>query len=334
MEHLLNSCYYSQQIWDWGAQAMRRSQRNRGSIRDTLVNWETISFHNPILQRIWHLLPGFTLWSIWKERNNRIFNSRQSPPTNTWERTKRLIRETIHSQPWSHEDMQCKPEEGIILNGWNMQIRIQPQGRSKKRTDNIPTHWAPPPHGAFKLNFDGASRGNPGPAGFGAVLRNHTGEIILMIAGSLGENTNNVAELTSLVRGLQTAVHHQFHRLVIEGDSQVIIQLITKILHGKPPWRISPSWRLSGLLEDFSDIINPNLTLIPSHVKREANKIADHLANAGIDANAELIFWQASDSEETDLSRFCRDLARKELTAPDGVTRRPGVTGGFHSAQA
>jgi len=52
MEHLLNSCHYSQQIWDWGAQAMRRSQRNRGSIKDTLVNWDTISFHNPILQRI------------------------------------------------------------------------------------------------------------------------------------------------------------------------------------------------------------------------------------------------------------------------------------------
>jgi hypothetical protein len=44
MEHLLNNCHYSQQIWDWGAQAMRRSKRNRGSIRDTLANWETISF--------------------------------------------------------------------------------------------------------------------------------------------------------------------------------------------------------------------------------------------------------------------------------------------------
>jgi ribonuclease HI len=311
---------------------MRRSQRCRGSIKDTLANWDTISFHNPILQRIWLLLPGFTLWTIWKERNNRIFNSRQSPPVTTWERIKKLIRETIHSQPWSLEDMQCNLEEGIILKGWNMQTGIHPQGRPKKRKDNTPMQWAPPPHGTFKLNFDGASRGNPGPAGFGAVLRNHTGEIIFITAGSLGENTNNVAELTSLVRGLQSAVLHQFHRLIIEGDSQVIIQLISKILHGKPPCRISPSWRLSGLLEDFSDINNPNLTLIPSHVLREANKVADHLANEGIDANTEFIFYQASVSEETDLSRVCRDLARKDFAAPDGVTRRPGVTGGLHSA--
>ena len=62
------------------------------------------------------------------------------------------------------------------------------------------------------------------------------GKIIHMIAGFLGENTNNMVELTGLVRGLQAAVQHQYHRLVIEGDSEVIIQLISKILHGKPPW--------------------------------------------------------------------------------------------------
>jgi hypothetical protein len=98
MEHLLNNCHYNQQLWDWGAQAMRCSQRNRSSIWDTLVNWETISFHNPILQRIWQLLPGFTLWAIWKERNKRVFNSKLSPPITTWERAKRLIRETVQSK--------------------------------------------------------------------------------------------------------------------------------------------------------------------------------------------------------------------------------------------
>jgi hypothetical protein len=52
MEHLCNNCHYSQQIWDWQAQAMKHSNRNRGSIKDTIANWETISFHNPILQCI------------------------------------------------------------------------------------------------------------------------------------------------------------------------------------------------------------------------------------------------------------------------------------------
>jgi ribonuclease HI len=144
-----------------------------------------------------------------------------------------------------------------------------------------------------------------------------------MVAGFLGENTNNVADLTSLLRGLQIAIQHQNHRLIIEGDSQVIIQLITKILNGKTPGRISPSWRLSGLLEDFGKFIHPNLTLIPSHIKRDANKVADYLANSGIDSEADYILWQAHFSEETTLSSQCKDLASRDFPDPDGVTRHP-----------
>jgi len=89
-----------------------------------------------------------------------------------------------------------------------MQIRVQTQGKTKNRRANNPTIWTPPPSGFLKLNFDGASRGNPRLAGFGVVLRNHTSKIIHMMAGFLGENTNNVSELTSLVRGLQDVVQH------------------------------------------------------------------------------------------------------------------------------
>jgi hypothetical protein len=148
-----------------------------------------------------------------------------------------------------------------------MQIHVCPPVKVKGSRSNSPTIWTPPPSGFIKINFDGASRGNPGPAGFVSVLRNHVGEIIHLVAGFLGENTNNVAELLSLIRGLQVATHNQYHQVIVEGDSQIIIQLITKILHGEHPRRISPSWRLSGFLEDFRAIIHPNLTIIPSHVK-------------------------------------------------------------------
>ena len=159
--------------------------------------------------------------------------------------------------------------------------------------------WTPPPSGFLNLNFDGASRGNPGLAGFGTVLRNHTGKIIHLMAGFLGENANNVGEIISLVKGLQDVVQHHYHQIIIEGDSQIIIQLISKILHGELPRQISPSWRLSGLLEDLEGLIHPNLILIPVHVKREANKVVDHLANAGIDSKENPIYWQANVSEET-----------------------------------
>jgi ribonuclease HI len=153
-------------------------------------------------------------------------------------------------------------------------------------------------------------------------LRNHAGEILHLVAGYLGENTNNVVELLSLIRGLKVATHNQYQKVIVEGDSQIIIQLITKILHGDHPLRISPSWRLSGLLEDFGALIHPSLTIVPSHVKRDANKVADCLANEGVDTKSELIHWQANFSECTDLSRRCKDLASRDASAPDGVTRR------------
>jgi ribonuclease HI len=135
------------------------------------------------------------------------------------------------------------------------------------------------------------------------------------MASFLGENTNNVAELISLVRGLQAAIQNHYHQVIVEGDSKIIIQLISKILHGEQPRRISPNWRILGLLEDFGDLILPNLTLIPSHVKREENKVVDHLVNTGVDTKSELIHWHTYLSDDTHLSRRCRDFS-----APDGVT--------------
>jgi hypothetical protein len=105
--------------------------------------------------------------------------------------------------------MQCKFEDKIILEGWNLPLNTQTQGKTKNRQAISPTAWSPPPPGFLKLNFDGASRDNPGPAGFGAILRDHMGKITHLIAGFMGENTNNVAELSSLVKGLQKAVQDQ-----------------------------------------------------------------------------------------------------------------------------
>jgi ribonuclease HI len=237
----------------------------------------------------------------------------------------RFIRETVLSSPWLQEDTKCKPEEESILDGWNLPPNMPTQGKKEIRKAISPQVWSPPPPGFHKLNFDGASRNNPGPAGFGAVLRDHMGKITFLIAGSLGENTNNAAELSSLVKGLQMAVQMQHTRLIIEGDSQIIIQLATRILNGQPPWRTSPSWRLLGLLEEFKDIINPNLILIPSHVRRDANRVADHLANKGIDTHSDLIHWQANVSTETELSHQCRDLADRDFQFPYGVTSGNGV---------
>jgi probable phosphoglycerate mutase len=54
----------------------------------------------------------------------------------------------------------------------------------------------------IKINFDGAAKGNPGPAGWGAAIRDSDGKLLGLATGFLGETTNNVAELTGSLRGL------------------------------------------------------------------------------------------------------------------------------------
>jgi ribonuclease HI len=75
------------------------------------------------------------------------------------------------------------------------------------------------------MNFDGASKGNPGATGFGVVFRNQQGNILLISVGSMGHTTNNVAKLWGLTRGLQIALEQGFHKLIVEGDSQVVLNL-------------------------------------------------------------------------------------------------------------
>jgi len=148
-----------------------------------------------------------------------------------------------------------------------------------------------------------------------------------MVVGHLGETTNNTVELMGLLQGLQVAISRHSHRLIMEADSQFVIQLITKILHGEDPQKISPSWRLSGLLEEFKNLLRANLNIIPSHVKREANRVADCLAN-GVTKESEHIYWEAHSSEVSDISGRCQVLANKDLQPSDGVPRGGGRTRG------
>jgi ribonuclease HI len=307
---------------------MRKSQRNRISINDTIENWNKISFTNPILNLIWDLLPGFTLWQIWKERNKRIFHSQSSPVDATWTKVKAQVTETVRNKSWTEKDWQCNPEEKIILHNWQLDLTNHLLSRSPTVPLVSPTTWTTPPAHFIKVNFDGASKGNPGPVGYGTVLRNSDGEILGLEAGFIGDTTNNVGELTGLVRRLQAATNKGYQRILLEGDSQPIIKLATRIIHGCDPEKISPSWRLSGLLVDFSHHLHPHLTITTSHVKREANKVADQLANEAVETGEERLSWDGQSSPTPEILTHCQALARKDLHSPDGVIGGAIVPGG------
>ncbi len=146
------------------------------------------------------------------------------------------------------------------------------------------------------LEFDGASRGNPGPAGAGALIRaprgdeaeddddedeedddsRKGGEIIKEICTSLGVATVNEAEYHALLTGLKAAIQLGVQDIKVRGDSNLIVSQV------KGEWKVKEP-RLIPLHAECNEMKKKFRRFDISHVRREFNKDADALANSAID---------------------------------------------------
>lgn len=129
------------------------------------------------------------------------------------------------------------------------------------------------------LFADGGSRGNPGPAASGAVLLDEAGELIEEAHQYLGVKTNNVAEWTAVLLGLEAAARRGIRRLAIRLDSELVV----KQLHGEYRVKhpdLQPLYRRAlALLRAFDEV---DLR----HVPRKQNAMADRLVNRVLDREA------------------------------------------------
>jgi ribonuclease HI len=132
------------------------------------------------------------------------------------------------------------------------------------------------PAGEWLLMVDGASRGNPGEAGSGAVIFDPEGETVRELSRYLGKATNNVAEYAGLLMGLEEALKLGITRLRVESDSELLVRQLNGIYRVKEPRLIELHSKARELLRRFE-------AYRIMHVRREQNRIADRLANQGID---------------------------------------------------
>ena len=95
----------------------------------------------------------------------------------------------------------------------------------------------------FKLNFDGASKGNLGRAGFGGAIRNNQGNIINLFYGNSGFNSNNAAELDGLIARLTLVKQKGLFPVIVEGDFAIILSMASKLLHGSQVSKVTTNWR-------------------------------------------------------------------------------------------
>lgn len=127
-----------------------------------------------------------------------------------------------------------------------------------------------------RLYTDGAARGNPGPAGAGAVILNPEGHIVAKMGKFLGESTNNVAEYMGLILGLKRAKAMGIRELEVFADSELLVKQLAGEYAVKAEHLQPLHAEAKGLLEAF-DWIQVR------HIPREENGQADAMSNRAID---------------------------------------------------
>jgi ribonuclease HI len=131
------------------------------------------------------------------------------------------------------------------------------------------------------LQFDGGSRGNPGPAGIGVVVSAEDGTPLVTLGRYIGRATNNVAEYRALILAMEKAKELGAKKIIIRGDSELIIKQMRGEYRVKHPDMRVLYDQAQVLLKQFEHAkIEHNL--------RHKNELADKLANLAMDRRAEV----------------------------------------------
>ncbi len=135
--------------------------------------------------------------------------------------------------------------------------------------DNPPAHY-------LIAHSDGGARGNPGPAGYGVVIKDESGHKIAALSEYLGHQTNNFAEYQGLIAALEYALRHGPKALKLVSDSELLVRQIKGIYKVKNP-------TLQDLHARAKELIAQLDWFSIGHALREHNQEADRLANAAMD---------------------------------------------------
>jgi ribonuclease HI len=130
-----------------------------------------------------------------------------------------------------------------------------------------------------RLSTDGGARGNPGPAAYGYVLEAEDGHVLAAHGEGIGRATNNVAEYSALIAGLESAAEHGVTELEVVSDSELLVKQM------RGDYRVK-SEALRALWEEATDLERRFDRVTYTAVRREHNELADRLVNEALDALA------------------------------------------------
>ena len=167
------------------------------------------------------------------------------------------------------------------------------------------------------IEADGGARGNPGPAGYGAVVRDaDTGAVLREVADGIGVASNNVAEYRGLIAGLQAALELGASEVDVRMDSLLVVNQMSQI------WKVKHE-AMRPLASEAAALVRQFRRVDFRHIPREQNKHADRLANQAMDDAARGLSWtQREEVPEPEPAPSRRKGSATGWSAPSGPATR------------
>lgn len=280
-DHLLLQCSFSWQIWSWWLCIWNLNWVFPSSLKEAFVQWVFIK-PSPFFRKIWCAIFPIIIWSIWKERNSRVFNNISCSVTQLQDlilvRLNWWLKGWDTNFPYSLDEVVRNPP---CLN-WSGFRNVVSFPKVPKQS----SLWISPPNGWVKWNVDASFCQSLSTAAIGGVLRNCDGHFMCLFSKPVPPIEINSAEILAIYRAIQISM--SFKKIlnlpmVIESDSSNAVKWCNDSVGG--PWNLK--FQLNFIRNAKAKWLN--LSII--HKGRESNVVADTLAKQGLTRDAEFLAW-------------------------------------------
>ncbi|XP_004243166.1 uncharacterized protein [Solanum lycopersicum] len=257
IEHTFNSGQFAGRVWSFFS-ASAGLKEEQPSLQARLRQWWSATATNAGHQLLLQATPTFVCWNLWKNRCACKYGGKATNISRVkyaiYKDTFKMLQNTFPHIKW--------PSNWTAL--------YQTSEKCKHDIKVCKVAWNRPPEEWIKINTDGSAINNPGKIGAGGILRDTEGRLVLAFATSLGEGSNNQAEMEAAQFGLSWAIDLDYRNIILEVDSQIVVQWITK--------KTTHHWSVSNQLEKIQQLIQRAHKFKCEHIFREANWTADSLS--------------------------------------------------------
>ncbi|XP_010678560.1 uncharacterized protein LOC104894092 [Beta vulgaris subsp. vulgaris] len=279
---LLLHCEVSRLIWGWWMNLWALKWVFPKTLSDAFSQWRLVKKKKKFFQKVWAAAFFIIVWTIWKERNLRIFEASSSSAKDLQDLV--LLRIGWWISGWD-EGFPYSPSD-IQRNPWCLEWEGSkaPASSIIHAPSFIP--WSPPLKNVLKWNVDASVDISNSSAAIGGVLRDHGGKFVCLFSSPIPLMEINCAEILTINRAISISIHSSSVRsmcLLLESDSSNAVMWSNNDNGG--PWNMKH--HLNFIRSSRKKILNIEIT----YKSRKSNFVADSLAKQGLKRQDEFIAW-------------------------------------------